>query len=494
MTNNLEGVAGVAWDSPIMPLVVLNASDYASYYDIARAINYAADQGVRIMNISIGGSSYSSTLQNAVNYAWDKGAVIVACAHNYSTETPYYPAACANVVAVSATTSSDTPASFSNYGNWVDISAPGVSILTTNRGGGYGSWSGTSFSSPIVAGVAALILSANPSLTNAQIVDILTQNADDLGTAGFDKYFGHGRVNALQSILAATDSVPEPDTIDPFVAITSPQNNADVNGGISVSVSATDAGGVARVELYLDGELLSSDTTSPYALSWDTADYANGDHDLLAVAYDMAGNEGQSGLITVIVGNESAGDTVAPSVAITSIQGGATASGGITVNVSATDEGGVARVELYLDGVLLADDMTSPYAFFWDTTADANGDYDLLAVAYDTAGNEGQSGVITVSVDNEIFEDTVAPSVVITSPGDGASIASRVTVRASASDDSGISRMELFVDGVLKSLKYKSALSYNWNTRKLSGGMHTISVKAFDTAGNEGIDTITVDK
>ena len=102
MADNYTGVAGVAWHSPIMPLVVLNANNYATYYDIARAINYAADQGVRIMNISIGGSSYSSTLQNAVNYAWNKGAVIFACAHNYSSDTPYYPAACANVVAVSS--------------------------------------------------------------------------------------------------------------------------------------------------------------------------------------------------------------------------------------------------------------------------------------------------------------------------------------------------------------------------------------------------------
>ena len=254
MSNNFTGVAGVAWDNPIMPLVVLNADDWASYYDIARAITFAADRGVRIMNISIGGSSSSSTLQNAVNYAWNKGAVIFACAQNYSTSTPYYPAACANVVAVSATTSSDTRASFSNYGDWVDISAPGASILTTNRGGGYGSWNGTSFSSPIAAGVAALILSANPSLTNAQVVDILTQNADDLGASGFDPYFGYGRVNAYQSLAAAMGSAPEPDTTGPSVAMITPQDGATASGGVTVSVSASDDGGVDHVELYIDGD------------------------------------------------------------------------------------------------------------------------------------------------------------------------------------------------------------------------------------------------
>ncbi|ACN15724.1 putative alkaline serine protease (subtilase family protein) [Desulforapulum autotrophicum HRM2] len=397
ITDNITGVAGVAGDSPIMPLVILDANDYATYYDIARAMNYAADQGVRIINISIGGSSYSSTLQNAVNYAWNKGAAIFARAHNYSTDTPYYPAACANVVAVSATTSSDTLASFSNYGDWIDISAPGAYILTTTRGGGYGNWNGTSFSSPITAGVAALILSANPSLTNAQVVDILTQSADALGSTRFDTYFGYGRVNALESILTALGAAPDEDTIDPSVAITSPQNDTTVNGSLTVSVSAADERGVDRVELYVDGELFD-------------------------------------------------------------------------------------------------EDITSPYSFFWDTTTDANDTYELVAVAYDTAGNSGQSGVISVSVDNVIFKDTGALIVTISSHKDGASIGDLEKVQASASDDSGISRMELFLDGELKAVKYKSELRWNWNTRKLSKGAYTFSVKAFDTAGNEGIETITVYK
>ncbi|WP_020589444.1 S8 family serine peptidase [Desulfobacter curvatus] len=497
MTNNDIGVASVAWNSPIMPLVVLNANNYATYYDIAQAINYAADQGVRIMNISIGGSSYSYTLQAAVNYAWNKGAVIFACAHNYSTDTPYYPAACTNVVAVSATTSSDTFANFSNYGDWIDISAPGTYILTTTRGGGYGNWNGTSFSSPITAGVAALILSANPSLTNAQVVEILTRNADDLGSTGFDNYFGYGRVNALQSILAALPAVPDEDTIDPSVAITSPQNDTTVNGSLTVSVSAVDERGVDRVELYVDGELLSSDTTSPYTFAWDTYGYANSDHQLLAVAYDTAGNDGWSSVITVTVANESDSDTTAPLVVITSIQGGALVSGGITVDVSAADEGGVVLVELYLDGVLFDEDITSPYSFFWDTTAYANGTYELVAVAYDTVGNLGQSDVISVSVDNEIFEDTGAPmpKVTIHSPNNtNIPIGNLEIVQASADSGIGISRMELFINNELTAVKYKNELKWNWNTRKLPQGNYTLSVKAVDTAGNEGIDTITVYK
>src|SRR6266852_3564111 len=117
--NNALGVAGVAWQNPIMPLVVLNSSDWASYSDIANAIMYAADHGVRIVNISIGGTSSSSALQSAVDYAWSKGTVVFAAAGNYSSPTPIYPAGCTNVVAVGATDSNDTLASFSNYGTYV---------------------------------------------------------------------------------------------------------------------------------------------------------------------------------------------------------------------------------------------------------------------------------------------------------------------------------------------------------------------------------------
>jgi subtilisin family serine protease len=202
ITNDNLGVAGVAWANPIMPLVVLDSTDYATYANIASAITYAADHGAKVINISIGGSSPSSTLQDAVNYAWAKGLVIAACAMNNSTSTPYYPAALSNVLAVSATDQTDNLASFSDYGSWIALSAPGTSIYTTTNGGGYGYWQGTSFASPQVAALAALVFSLNPSLTNSQVVNVLEQNADDLGLPGFDQYFGWGRINAGRTLQA----------------------------------------------------------------------------------------------------------------------------------------------------------------------------------------------------------------------------------------------------------------------------------------------------
>jgi subtilisin family serine protease len=204
-TNNSIGVAGVNWAARIMPLVAADENDFAAYSDIAAAIQYAVDRGVRVINVSIGGNNSSTVLQKAVDYAWSRGALVFASAMNQAVSTPYYPAGCTHAIAVSATDSNDRLASFSNYGSWITLSAPGTGILTTADGGGYGYWNGTSFASPIAAGVAALILSVNPELTNQQVLDILERTADRPAGAGAapDTYYGWGRVNAYRSVLAA---------------------------------------------------------------------------------------------------------------------------------------------------------------------------------------------------------------------------------------------------------------------------------------------------
>jgi subtilisin family serine protease len=207
-SNNSIGIAGVNWASRIMPLVVVDENDFAAYSDISSAIQFAADHGVRVVNASVGGPNASDTLQNAVNYAWNKGTVIFAAAMNNGTSSQYFPAACTHVVAISATDTNDQLASFSNYGNWITLAAPGTSILTTVNGGGYTFWNGTSFSAPIVAGVAALCLAVNPSLTNADLVSLLKQTADDIGAPGWDTSFGWGRVNAFRAVNAAQSLLP----------------------------------------------------------------------------------------------------------------------------------------------------------------------------------------------------------------------------------------------------------------------------------------------
>lgn len=392
-SNNAIGVASIAWACPVMPLKVLDAAGSGSYSNIAKAINYAADNGARVINLSLGGSSNSLTLQNAVNYAWNKGVVLVAAAGNNGNNTPVYPAACNNVVAVSATNSSDAIPTWSSYGSYVDVSAPGESILTT-WGGDYAYVSGTSFSSPVTAATIALMISIQPKLTNSQTVDLLLKNADDLGAIGYDVYYGYGRVNASRAVYAARNAITA-DTTAPLVTIGSPANGAIVSGTVSISASATDNVGVTKMEILIDGALVAQGTAATISYSWNTPNVANGAHTIQARAYDAANNVG-SASISVSVQNSTTADTTAPTVAITSPADGSTVSSTVKIYVSSSDNVGVTKVDLYLDGALFGSSTSATPVFSWSTRRAANGSHKLQAYAYDAAGNIGASSVVTV--------------------------------------------------------------------------------------------------
>ena len=178
--GNGVGVAGVV-KCKVMPLLVLASNNYAAWSDVADAMMYATDHGCRIMNISIYGSSPSSTLESAAAYVWRRNGIVFACAGNAGNQTVQYPAGCNNVMACAATTQSNTKANFSSYGTWVDIAAPGVGVFTISKTAGYGGWSGTSFAAPICAGVAGLMIAANSAITNAKIASIMKQTASACG-------------------------------------------------------------------------------------------------------------------------------------------------------------------------------------------------------------------------------------------------------------------------------------------------------------------------
>ena len=168
--NNGNGGAGVAYGCKILPVKVLDSTNFGSYSAIAKGITYATDQGARIINASICGKSSSFTLQAAVDYAWARNAVVFGAAGNEANAEERYPAACRTAVGVSALDSTNALASFSSYGTHVMLSAPGKDILTTQMQSTYGKWYGTSFACPIVAGVGALMISANPQLSNSELV------------------------------------------------------------------------------------------------------------------------------------------------------------------------------------------------------------------------------------------------------------------------------------------------------------------------------------
>ena len=193
-------------------------------------------------------------------------------------------------------------------------------------------------------------------------------------------------------------------------------------------------------------------------------------------AYNSAGVESPYSNIVPIA------ELTPPSVAITSPGNSATASGTVSVSASASDNVGVTRLEFYVNGALQSTDTTTPYLYSWNTSALAAGSYALSAKAYDAAGNVGTSGVVSVTVVN----DTTAPAVSLTAPGNGAIVSGTVAVTASASDNVGVSRVEFYQDGALLSAGNVSPYSYSWNTSTVANGSHTLSAKAYDAAGNVG--------
>ncbi|MCK4889876.1 MAG: S8 family serine peptidase [Candidatus Aminicenantes bacterium] len=222
-TNNGAGVAGIAYNATIMPVKVLDKRGSGSFDDIADGIYWATDNGADVINLSLGGSSDLDILSDAVDYAWNHGVVVVCAAGNDGVSSPFYPAAYTNSISVSATTSLDTLASYSNYGTTIDISAPGGDSGDNNGDGyddmilqntflrrdeGYYFYAGTSMASPHVAGVAALVIAKNSSLSNAQTRNILETSADDIGANGWDNLFGYGRLNAYEAVMAAGGSTP----------------------------------------------------------------------------------------------------------------------------------------------------------------------------------------------------------------------------------------------------------------------------------------------
>jgi len=204
--NNGIGIAGVSWRASIMPLKILNAGGVGNTFDMADAVHYAVDNGAQVINLSVGaqGTKWPCNwpeVDDAFNYAVNNGVLLVVAAGNGGQSNINCPGAYDQTMAVGSTTSADQRSSFSNYGPRLDIAAPGSFIYSTFPGG-YGYNSGTSMATPHVAGLAALLWSLAPSLTDDQIRDLIQNTADDLGSTGWDQFFGYGRINAGRAMAA----------------------------------------------------------------------------------------------------------------------------------------------------------------------------------------------------------------------------------------------------------------------------------------------------
>jgi len=249
--NNATGIAGIAPGVKLIVVDVFGEASYASTVSIARGIDYAASQGANVINISLGCYLDDAILRMAIDNA-ARNVVVVASGGNNSTNNMHYPSDYDNSIAVTATTSADTIAAYSNFGAQKDISAPGSGIFSTYLNNGYRTMSGTSMAAPVVSAVAALVLSANPSLSVSQVKDILYNTAVDLGAPGKDDYYGHGRVNAYAAVAVASGGTPvpkeepvneeQPPLLVSSVAVTSSSDTVRVSDAIQMGTIINPSG------------------------------------------------------------------------------------------------------------------------------------------------------------------------------------------------------------------------------------------------------------
>jgi len=539
--DNGKGVVGVAYQAKIIPIKIYDFNSPLYYSRVIQAITLAVELGADVVNMSFAGTSMSKAMREAVDDAYSEGVLLVGAAGNHNRTKHYYPAAYPHVIAVGATKSDDGRCSFSNYGPWLDIAAPGTAIYSTyNRfRTDYYTEEGTSMAAPHVSGAAALLRSAFPALS----VDEVRAKLEASGAELDDTEWENTTIKRLDVGAAVNFALGSP----PTITITSPDDGDTVDGLIAFSATAGDSdGSVLKVYFYAGAYLLAIDTTPPFTTDWDTTRFPNTQYALTATAYD---NQGQrtSDSISVTVANSS----LQPDY-FTDFESGT--SGWWTL-----DEGGPTSWHL-----TTSDSYSPTHSFkMGHTGAGTYGsrEYDLLfspvfslagieharvkfyhRYALDTYGDEarvcvhtgegeyfvmqaftgsqaswGQANVLiddflgqSVQIvfllesnnsahfegwyidDFRLVKSTAPPQVHITSHEDDDTVSGTITVAADASDDVEISKVELYIDGVLFGTDYAAPYSFTCDTRYLHGGDRVFKAVAYDEFPLTASDEVTL--
>lgn len=382
--NNGIGVSGVALRSQIMPIRVTDTAGAGYTSMIANGIVYAADKGVRIASVSFANMPSRASVISAAHYMRSKNGLVVVAAGNSGINEPF--SITSDLIPISATDSNDQKASWSSYGSYVALSAPGVSIYTTTRGGGYSALSGTSVATPAVAGVLALMMSVNPKLSNKTIEDILYSSSLDLGSVGRDIYFGFGRVDAHAAVSAAAQATAPADTQSPQISIVSPINGGVVSGTVNVLADATDETRVARVEILVEGQLVAELTSVPYQTPWNSTQIADGVRTIEARATDSSGNTSSSKVEVSVVNTL---DQISPEVSILSPLANSIFKSNFSIKADASDNVGVVSMSLFIDGVKKATSSTQSISYAVNVKKISVGLHTIKVEAIDRSGNIG---------------------------------------------------------------------------------------------------------
>jgi len=540
--DNATGVLGVAYRAKIVPIKVLDGSEpELPYSRLIQAIALANEVAqAKVINMSLGGFFLSRALHEEIQQAANDGVILVASAMNFNNDKKMYPAAYPEVIAVGATDSSDARASFSNFGDWVDVAAPGVGIRSTwhSTPSSYNSLNGTSMSAPHVAGAAALLFEIYPSLSATEVRAALEGSGVDLN----DSEWGNPDIRRLDVGSAVNYVAGSP----PTVVITSPPPG-EVSGTVAFSVDATDSDGtVQKVEFYAGSYYLGTDRTPPFGVSWDTTHFPNTSYTLSAIAIDDKFLR-STATITVSVNN----DAIKPDY-FEDFESGASGwwtqddngqadwhlstdrSFSPTHSFEFGDQAGgnyhKLEFDLLYSPVFTLDGITHAKITFYHFEQLASGDYGFVTVnlgdgeyyqlksftgfstdwEYDEVSLDDYLGkslqvVFIVKTDDDtsvgegwwiddflLKKASDPPAVSITAPSPGQVLSGTVRVSASASDDVAVTKVDFYVDSNLVFSDYSAPYEFNLDTTYFHGGDRTIKAVAYDEYPLIAEDSISV--
>ena len=302
--NNGAGIAGLA-QVRLMAEKGLDSNGDGNEADLAKAIIHATDEGAKVISMSWGGYEESTLLHDAIEYAYNHSVLLIAAAGNDATNAKMYPAAYPEVIGVTATDQSDALAYFTNYGDWIELAAPGLSIYSTLPGNHYGYMSGTSMATPHVAGLAALVWSMFPLKTRDEVRVQLRETADDLGTPGFDYYYGFGRINAREALTMVHDLAVRNVTLEKTVVgqgfVTAVCVEVANQGLVTESFNLTLSANSTTIQVR--SAVLAGETSTVFTLAWDTTEFVMGNY-VVSAGVSVVENE------TVTTDNIATGGTI----------------------------------------------------------------------------------------------------------------------------------------------------------------------------------------
>src|SRR3989339_824367 len=274
--------------------------------------------------------------------------------------------------------------------------------------------------------------------------------------------------------------------IPPTIIITSLGDGDTISDIITIEAAANDDNGINSVAFYIDNELRSTDTTSPYTYVLDTTQLTNGSHIIKVIASDTLSQTAIT-QITVLIDNTTLDNP--PTINIVTPNNNSVISGIVTISGTANDDNGISSVGFYIDNVIKSTDTTAPYAYSLDTTEYANGTHTIKLIATDT-NSQTATTQITITIDNIVIDNP--PQVTITSPTNNSVISGIITINATATDDNGIGKVCFYMNNVLKSTDTTSPYTYNLDTTEYTNGTHTIKLIATDTIAQSTTTQITI--